>query len=281
MSSDIAEHYRIDGLEDRILAGVAAAGLDADSLAARELSPADEFHLGGRQATIDLAEQLDIHSDMRLLDVGCGIGGPARHLADTFGCHVSGIDLTEGYVTVANSLSRRVGLADLVGCRQGTALDLPFDEASFDGALLLHVGMNIDDKATLCREVARVMKPGGFFAIYDVMRTGPGEPAYPLPWASSPAVSFVRSADDYREALEAAGFQVGTPRARAEFATGFIQKMQAAAAASGLPPLGLHTVIPDAFATKMGNLRMAIEAGVLAPTEIIARAPYKALPLPD
>jgi ubiquinone/menaquinone biosynthesis C-methylase UbiE len=267
----VAEHYRHGSLERAVLGALAASGKDINRLEPADLAPVDEFHIGGRQATVDFAERLDTRRGMALLDIGCGLGGASRYFAHEHGCRVAGIDLTEEYVRVAAALAGRVGLEGAVSYRQGSALSLPFEACCFDGAYMLHVGMNIEDKAGLFAEVARVLKPGGFFGIYDVMREGEGELIYPLPWASSPATSFVASAAVYRRLLEEAGFAVRQERARREFAIEFFRKMRARAVQGGLPPLGLHILMGDTAPQKVANMIANLEAGLVAPTEIIAR----------
>jgi SAM-dependent methyltransferase len=267
----VEQHYARGNLERVILDALAASGKDIDRLVPSDLSPVDEFHTGARQATIDLAERLDFHADMHILDVGCGIGGPSRYLAETPGCRVTGIDLTPSFVDTAAALARRVGLADRVQYRQASALELPFDAGTFDGAWMLHVGMNIEDKARLFREIRRVVARGGQFAIFDVMRIGGGELVFPLPWATSPQTSFVETPQAYRTALEEAGFEVTGERNRRDFALAFMAEMKARAAAGGPPPLGLHVLIAD-VPVKMANYAGLVERQIAAPLEMVCRA---------
>jgi len=263
----VAWHYAHGALEQAILDALARSGKDLD-----RLTPVDELHIGGLQATAELASEMGAAPGQHLLDIGCGIGGPARAFAQARGCRVTGIDLTEDYVRVAQSLSKRVGLSDRVSFRHGSALGLPFAEEAFDGAYMLHVGMNIQDKAALFSEVRRVLKPGAAFAVYDVMRdAGEGELGFPTPWASSPDHSFVESAATYARLLEAAGFAIEKTRNRRDAALEFFRGMRANAAA-GPVALGPHIVLgastPQSFASVVGGL----ERGVIAPVEIIARA---------
>jgi ubiquinone/menaquinone biosynthesis C-methylase UbiE len=216
-AQNVAEHYAHGSLEEAIFDALSVAGKDPSRLALTDLAQVDEFHIGGREATVDLAQQLPFGPGFHLLDVGCGLGGGSRYFAQERGCKVTGIDLTEDYVRVAGVLAARVGLGDRVSYRRASALALPFARESFDGAYLLHVGMNIRDKAALFAEVRRVLKPGGVFAIYDVMREKEGgELTFPLPWASRPDISFVDSAGTYRSLLEQAGFVVQVERSRRE-----------------------------------------------------------------
>lgn len=269
----VNEHYTHGSLERAILDALAASGKDPDRLTPADLAPVDEFHVGGRQATADLGAELGVEPGWRLLDIGSGLGGASRYFAQEFQCSVTGIDLTDEYVRTAQSLARRVGLEKLVAYQQGNALVLPFAPASFDGAYMLHVGMNIEDKAKLFASVRHVLKPGGVFGIYDVMRTGEGDLSFPVPWASSPETSFVKSVGAYRLLLEDAGFAVERERNRRAFAIGFFEQMRAAAAqAGGPPPLGLHILMGATAPQKAANMILNLERGLIAPTEIVSRA---------
>ena len=268
----VAQHYSHGALEQAILDALAASGSNLDDLRPADLAPVDEFHIGGRQATIDFAEQLGLRRGMRLLDIGCGLGGASRYFALEQGCQVTGIDLTEEFVRVADALARRVGLGVLVSYRHGSALSLPFPPATFDGTYMLHVGMNIEDKPKLFAEVRRVLKRQGVFGIYDVMREGDGDLSYPVPWASSAETSFVATAADYRRLLAAAGFEVVRERSRRAFAIDFFRQMRARSAQGSPPPLGLHILMGASFPEKVANMIGQLERGLIAPTEIICRA---------
>lgn len=272
LEQTVARHYAHGSLEQAILEALAAAGKDVNRLSPADLAPVDEFHVGGRPATIAFAGQLGVRSGMRLLDVGCGLGGAARYFAHEHGCHVTGIDLSDEYVAVANALAARVGLADRVSCQQGSALALPFAPGSFDAAYLLHVGMNIENKSGLFAEIRRVLAPSGTLGIYDVMRLGAGDLSYPAPWASSPEASFVADAATYRRLLEAAGFDVLKERNRRDFALEIFSQMRERGASGRPAPLGLHIVMGDNAAQKVANMTNDIHRGLIAPTEMICRA---------
>ena len=267
----VALHYAHGSLEETILKALTAAGKDVDRLTPMDLTPVDEFHIGGRPATVAFAEQFGARPGMRLLDIGCGLGGAARYFAHEYGCQITGIDLSGEYVNVANALAARVGLGERVVCEQGSALALPFAEQSFAAAYMFHVGMNIEDKSKLFAEVRRVLTPSGVFGIYDVMRLAPGDLSYPVPWASGPETSFVADAASYRRALEAAGFEVIKERSRREFALEMFAQMRARGAAAGPPPLGLHIVMGADAAQKVKNMIGDISFGLIAPTELICR----------
>jgi 2-polyprenyl-3-methyl-5-hydroxy-6-metoxy-1,4-benzoquinol methylase len=269
----VAQHYSQRDLEEKILDALVAAGKDLDSLTVEDLAPVDESHIGGRDATIAFAEQINFMPGSHILDVGCGIGGASRYFAETCDCRVTGIDLTEDFVRTAEALARRLDLQDRVSYRRASALDLPFDGQSFDGAYMMHVGMNIEDKSALFAEVRRVLKPGAAFGVYDVMLTGKGEPSFPLPCALTPETAFIVAIADYRKALDAAGFQSEKERDRLDVARAFFrQEMQSLAKAGGPPPLGVHILLKDEAPRIFANVVNLFEAGVLTPVELVCRA---------
>ena len=204
---DIQRHYEHGGLLTRILAGLEAAGKDLDALTHEDLAPADEFHSQGRTATKALAELVQVPQGARVLDLGSGLGGPARYLAADFACNVDGIDLTPEFCDVANALSERVGLSQHTRFRVGDATKLPFDGAEFDLVWTIQMQMNVEDKAQLYAEVARMLRPGGRFVCQEVC-LGNGEPlAYLVPWATTPDQSFLLAPDAMRAMIQAAGLQ--------------------------------------------------------------------------
>jgi SAM-dependent methyltransferase len=262
LEQTVSQHYTHGNLETALLAAVQRAGKNMEALTYADLAVVDEFHIGGRPATKALGEQIDLPAGARVLDVGCGIGGPARFFAAERGWKVEGIDLTAEYVEVAKALSRRVGMADKVTFRQASATSLPFDRESFDGAYMIHVGMNIADKKSVFAGIRRALKPGGVFAIYDCMRLTDGAFSYPVPWSSEPATNHIAPPETYRAALRDAGFAVVKERNRREAGLESMQQR------TGGPPV----VMGATAAQKVGNMRALLEAGVFAPVELIARA---------
>lgn len=267
----VAQHYTSGGLLDRIKAGLAVLGI-SEPLDIETLAAVDEFHIGGRRATLPFMEQLSMSSKSRVLDLGCGLGGPARFAAKTSGAHVTGIDLTAEFVETGQALTRMTGLTDLVDLVEGSILDLPFDDNSFDVAYMIHVGMNIADKTGLAKEAARVLKPGGVFAIYDVMQVGDADLIFPVPWASGPAANALAKPSAYRDAFTGAGFVLESEQDRTGFARDFFKSLAAnQTAAAGPPPLGLHLVMGPETKTMVANMVQNIADGRIAPIEMIAR----------
>ena len=239
----VEDHYTRQDLEQVILAALKRAGKDIDHLTPDDLAPVDEFHGGQRPATVRLAELLGLRGGERVLDVGSGIGGPSRFLASRFGCHVIGIDLTAEFCRVAEMLTRRTGLTGQVTYRHGNALDLPFDNASFDVVWSQNAAMNIADRDRLYTEMHRVLKHRARLALQEVAAGPGGAPHYPVPWAREPSMSFLLSPEATRAKLEAAGFRVvawqDTTQASLE-----LSRARAQAASGPLPTLGIHLLIP-------------------------------------
>ena len=272
LDQSIARHYAHGTLEAAILSALAAAGKNPDTLTPGDLAPLDEFHIGGRQATKDLSVQLDLPRGARVLDIGSGLGGPSRYFAHERGWRVEGIDLTPEYVDVAAGLSRRVGLGDSTAYQVASASALPFYDRTFDGAYMLHVGMNIADKMTAFAEVHRVLQPGGLFAIYDVMVEGQGDFSYPVPWSGAPETNFIASAETYRRDLVAAGFSIVNERNRRDFALESFAQTRQRLAAGGPPGPGLQIAMGATAPQKVANMMGGVQRGLFAPVEIISRA---------
>jgi SAM-dependent methyltransferase len=259
-------HYgRHDGLVSGILTGLSAAGYDVDSLDPAALSGADEFHLGGRLATLAALDSVRSTAPTSVLDVGCGIGGPARTIVTEFGAKTVGVDLTPSFVAAASELTMRVGLADRVSFEVGDALALDQPDEGFDLVTLFHVGMNIADKHGLFAELARVLRPAGHVLVYDIMRIAPGELTLPVPWASSDDHQHLADVDDYLGAMRAAGLEPGEPVDRRP-----IVRTALADAAEAPPPVDLSNLMGPDFAEMFTNLRAAVATGVVAPMQIVA-----------
>ena len=273
MSNDraVSEHYLHGDLLKAIQAAIPRLGKTLDSITIEDLAPVDEFHIGGRQATEHFVGQLNISEQDHILDVGCGLGGASRYVANRYNNHVTGIDLTEEYIETGNVLCAWVKLDQHISLHQGSALSMPFQDETFDGAYMMHVGMNIDDKARLFNEIYRVLRPGACFGVYDVMRDKHGELTYPVPWATEKSTSNLAAPDQYRYALESAGFVVSRENNRRDFAVDFFKRLaEKVAADGGLPPLGLHILMQQSTAVKINNMIENIAAEYIAPVEIIA-----------
>lgn len=258
-TDQVRAHYDGPGLTDRIRTALAAVAPEDQPLIPAQLAMLDQFHTRGILATAELASAAGLNTGDTVLDLGAGIGGPARYLASTFGCTVTGIDLSPSFVDAASYLTVRCGLADRVTFRVGDALRLPFDVDTFDSVFLQHVAMNIADRAGLYAEVRRVLKPGGRFATYDIVLKC-GAVIYPVPWARDETTSFLLTAGDTRAALEAAGFTIALWRDDTDLAAGWFKAAAANPTPSG-PNLGV--VMGAGFPALAGNLGRNLAEGRL------------------
>jgi MPBQ/MSBQ methyltransferase len=257
----VRDHYSGAQLEELVLGALAAAGHDLDALAVEDLSGLDQLHAGGVPATEHVLGHLALGPPTPLLDIGCGVGGPSRLAAARHGCPVTGIDLSPDFVALARALTARLGLADRVTHEVGTATALPFDDGAFARAMLIHAGMNIPDKAGTFAEARRVLEPGGLFAVYEQMRIGPGELAYPLPWATDETSSFVETRETYAGLLADAGFE--------------LVHEEDLTSAFGPPPPGALTprdLFGPGFDVRIGNNLVVAAAGTLGAVLMVARA---------
>ena len=255
----VRDHYHATGLTERLKTALSALGPENQRLTPQQLGTLDQFHTRGLAATAELARLAGITADMAVLDVGSGVGGPARFLAATYGCRVAGVDLSEPFVDAARYLTERTGQSTQVSFQTGSALELPFDAGRFNVVLLQHVAMNISDRVRLYREIRRVLKSGGRFATFDVV-LNTGKPYYPVPWARTPATSFLLTAAATREAIESAGFRTLTWQDDTEAAKAWFAQLRA----SGPPPSpNLGVVMGPDFAQLAANLGKSLIEGRL------------------
>lgn len=270
---DTAAHWAGADLIDRVEAALAEAGLTPDGTTVEALAPLDHFHARGLPATVELADALEIPAGSRLLDIGCGIGGPARYFAQRFDCHVDGIDLTPPFIEVARRLTERTGLDDRVRMSLGNAMDLQFADASFDGALCQHVTMNIADRAGFFSGVFRVLRPGGFFALSEHGLGAAGDPYYPLPWSDDGSGAFLVTPDETRARLAEAGFAgIAIEDTGAAYLAGY-EAAIARSDAGELPAFGSHILLGRTAPEKTRNAARNIAEGRTAPIRVICRKP--------
>ncbi|HEX3501191.1 MAG TPA: class I SAM-dependent methyltransferase [Stellaceae bacterium] len=253
--SDVETHYTRSVIGETILAALAVAGKDIEHLTTDDLAPVDEFHSRRRLATVELAALLAPSARDHVLDVGSGIGGPSRYLAATFGCCVTGLDLTAEFCRVAADLARRTGLDSRVDYRQGDATAMPFAAASFDLAWLQNAAMNIAARDRLYGQIHRVLRPKGRFALQDVTAGPGGAPHYPVPWAREPSISFLVPPEETRAQLEAAGFRILVWQDKTDIAIAEGRAERAKAKENPAPPpaLGIQLILGADFAAMMKN----------------------------
>jgi SAM-dependent methyltransferase len=270
----VADHYTSGELWTRLRAALIDDGVDPDAPSVETLAPYDQFHGRGLEATAEIADRLDVSPGDHLLDAGCGLGGPARYVAERFGCRVTGIDLTEEFCELARRLTSLTGLDDRVAIEHGSALAMPFADETFDGAYSLNVSMNIEDKAGLYTEIHRVMRPGAWLVLSEIAR-GP-EPGlrYPTPWARSEESSFLVTPDETQELLESCGFDVDTRRETTAEAADYGERSRQVIEQGGRP---LHRAVAlihgDDAATISANSGSAQRERQVVPLSVYARRP--------
>lgn len=250
----IEHHYARGDLLDSILGALREMGKDLTQLEPADLAPVDEFHAGGSQSTAQLAARTVWTPGLRVLDVGCGLGGPARYLASQHRCHVTGIDLTQEYVDVANALTQLVGLEHLVDVRRANALKLPFDDGSFDVVWTEHAQMNIADKHAFYEEITRVLKPGGRLLFHDIFQGDGGPPHLPVPWAADESISFLATPEQVRDILEGLGFSIHDWEDRSQTELDFVLAVIEHTKEAGPSPLGLQLLMGETTPQKIANV---------------------------
>jgi sarcosine/dimethylglycine N-methyltransferase len=270
----VQDHYASEGIAARILAALRdATGGEAGPITPDALAPLDHFHGRGLKATQEMVALLEPRSGEHILDIGGGIGGPARWIAARFGCHVTSLDLTPEFCRAAEELNVATGLSDRVRVVEGSSTDLPFDNDQFDRAYSENVAMNVEDKRRFYAEALRVLRPDAVFA-FSHYGAGPrGEPDYPLPWAAGPATSFLSSPDETREQVLAAGFEIVIFRDKTEVVLPDLRENRRRLQEHGLPPLGLQTLMGERIKELQINVARSTDEDRLTVLEALVRKP--------
>jgi len=271
--SSVQSQYEHGSLLETIDAALEDARPGRKHPTMEDLAPVDAFHIRGRQATRELMEGLPLPETPAVLDVGCGIGGTARFLADEYGARVLGVDVTEEYCEVARELTRRVHLEDQIRFRQGHALDLPTESDRFDLVVSEHVQMNVADKQGYVKEIARVLNPGGILALYGIFAGIDGDRHFPVPWADTAAVSFLVRSEAFRDAVTAAGLSVLDWTDRTEDGLAWFEKTLEKVQREGPPPVGLHLLMGASTKEKMKNVVRNLREERIAIVSAVARKP--------
>lgn len=230
-----------------------AAGVDRAALQPAGLAAVDEFHIRGRAATLEIIEALALSPGSHVLDLGSGLGGPARTIAELTGGTVTGVDLTPEFCQVATALSEWTGLSERTRFQVGDATATGLPDGSVDAALTMHVAMNIPDKHALYAEAFRVLRPGGRFVVYDVLQGEGGEVHYPVPWADDSSTSFPATLEDMRQLLPSAGFDVESEVDSSDESLIWFQKMRTRIQRDGPPPVTFATFLGDSFTQMTAN----------------------------
>ena len=272
-AQSISDHWGTGDVYGRILKAMEAASLSPDTVTVEQMAPVDHFHARGLPATVELADTLPIQAAHHVVDIGCGVGGPARYLAKRFDCRVSGIDITEPFVEAANKLTALLKMEGQVEVELGDGQHLPYSDAMFDGGYAQHVTMNIADRARFFGEAFRVLKPGAFFALTEHGLGPEGNPHYPLPWSDDGSGAYLVPPADTVAYLEGVGFvDVEVEDTGAKYLAGYRRAMELAAQGA-LAPFGTHILMGQTAPAKTKNAARNIEEGRTHPVQVICYKP--------
>src|SRR5262245_15384094 len=272
LDRELLAHYNRGNLLARLNAALMEDGFDPNHPSMEALAPYDQFHGRGLEATLEIAGHMQAGPADQVLDIGCGIGGPARYFANRFGCRVTGIDLTPEFCDVARHLTRLLDLADRITFELGDALAMPFLDASFDGAYSMNVSMNIADKMAFYREIHRVLKPGAWLVLSEIAKGEGGILDYPTPWATSARTSFLSTPEETRHGLLGAGFDVIRLRSTLEEARAFGARSRVMVERGEKPPHRAVMLIHGEIASQaMSNTSHGLSEGRIIPIEVMAQ----------
>jgi ubiquinone/menaquinone biosynthesis C-methylase UbiE len=269
MNIPVEQHYTRDHLLEDILVSLEQTGIDIHKLTRKDLGAVDEFHVRGTEVTIELAQQAGLQKDMRVLDIGCGIGGPCRLLADEYGCMTTGIDITREYIRTAIGLSELTGLSERTHFIHASALQLPFAANSFDSVWTQHVQMNIVDKKQFYAEISRVLKPGGRFVYYDIFSIGHQPIRFPVPWAGTSSLNHLTTIDELRNHFSENDLRIIQTTDQTGNGVNFLQRTIEKIITQGAPPVSLQLLTGTSFVEKLRNLhtnliekKLQLESGI-------------------
>ena len=272
-NNSIHRYYTPNDLYDKIMDGLNALGKDVTQLTLEDLHPVDEFHIRGTTATNELIDLCGFSSDMHILDIGCGVGGSTRRLSHYLGCRVTGVDLSDEYIDVAQRLTQFFDFQDRVNFHAASALDLPFEDNYFDGVWSIQMGMNVEDKLAWLNELYRVVKPGGRVVMYEVCANKNAPVYFPVPWAQDGSISFLVKPDEFREVITAAGFDIDVWHDKTGLARQAFAHMREPVGEPELPELGVHLLVGNDILTKAYNLSRNLHEERVSLIETVAVKP--------
>jgi SAM-dependent methyltransferase len=269
----IHSYYSPNDLYNKIIEGLIKIGKDLSKVTLDDLQPVDEFHIRGDVATKELIKLSGFTPDMHILDVGCGVGGSTRRLSHESGCCVTGIDLSDQYIHAAERLTQLLSMEERVKFHAASALELPFDDSTFDGVWSIQMNMNIEDKLTWLKEVYRVLKPGRPAVLYEVCGHKYTPLHFPVPWAQDNSMSFLVPPEAFRNVITSAGFDIDVWNDKTDLARQVFAHMTEPTGKPNLPELGVHLLVGDDILTKAYNLHRNLDEERVSLIETVAKKP--------
>jgi ubiquinone/menaquinone biosynthesis C-methylase UbiE len=254
LNDSVVNQYCAHNLFDSIKNALLEMNKNINELTMQDLSPVDFFHIRGIHSTKELADKCKISANMKVLDVGCGIGGTARFLASGYGCFVAGIDIIDEYTKTAAKLSGILKLNDKTEFRTGTAGQLPFEDEMFDVVWTEHVQMNVKDKNKFYSDAYRVLKSGGKFVFHDVFKGNSDEIYYPVPWADDQSVSFLMKVSEVEQLMKSFNYRILSWEDKTEVSAEAFKKSSEKIKQDGLPPLSLRLLMGENTIKKIENM---------------------------
>jgi SAM-dependent methyltransferase len=273
VTNAVADYWAKGDVYGLIVSALSTMSKPLEGLTIEDLAPVDHFHARGFPATAELADRLPIKAGQRVLDIGCGLGGPARYIAKRFQCHVSGLDITEPFVEAAKKLTALLRMEQAVNIEQGDGQRLPYPDSHFDGAYTQHVTMNVADRPGFFAEVFRVLKPGAFFALTEHGLGPAGDPHYPVPWSADGTGAYLVPPSESRAVLERTGFEdIVVEDTGAKYVAAYQTAIERAERGE-LPPLGIHILMGETALQKTRNAARNIQEGRTHPIQLTCRKP--------
>lgn len=269
----IHSYYSPNDLYNKIIHGLNQIGKDLSKITLDDLQPVDEFHIRGDVATKELIELSGFTPDMHILDVGCGVGGSTRRLSHETGCRVTGIDLSDQYIDAAERLTQLLNMEERVKFHAANALELPFEDNTFDGVWSIQMNMNIEDKLSWLKEVYRVLKPGRPAVLYEVCGHKNTPLYFPVPWAQDSSMSFLVPPESFRNVITSAGFDIDVWNDKTDLAQQAFSHMREPTSEPSLPELGVHLLVGNDILTKAYNLRRNLDEERVSLIETVATKP--------
>lgn len=253
----IQRHYTHGNLFNTIIQKLIELGYDLEQLSHLDLTPIDQLHSAGIESTQLIFQHSNFKQGQNIIDIGCGLGGPARYVANNFNVNVTGIDLTTEFIDVGNKLSKKVNLDELVNLILGDAQSLPeIEDKTYHHAYTMHAGMNIKNKLKCYKEAHRLLKNNGTLMIFDITLAKQNTRLnFPLPWADEQSYSFLETIEKYQTNLNSVGFKIVNEIDLTDFILSYWKDIhQKTLAFTQFPKLSMNLIVKDRIKEKLDNI---------------------------